>query len=151
MSIEEAIRQSRFRSIYHKMVINLTYTGNWMVHQQHVLLREHDMTPQQYNVLRILRGHHPKPMKVNAITERMLDQTSNASRLVDKLMAKKLLIREVSVTDRRAVDVKITTQGLDLLITMDPIVDEWEKKLHTLSLEEAVQLNELLDKLRSPA
>ncbi len=150
MSIEKAIKQTKFKSVYHKLVINLIYSGNWIVHQQYEMLREHDLTPQQYNVLRILRGHHPKPMKVNAISERMLDQTSNTSRLVDKLLAKKLLIREVCVTDRRAVDVKITKEGLDLLNKIDPLIDEWEKNLHSINSEEAGQLNDLLDKLRLP-
>ncbi len=150
MSIEKAIKQSNFKSIYHKLVVNLIYSGNWVVHQQYELLREHDLTPQQYNVLRILRGHYPEPMKVNAISERMLDQTSNTSRLVDKLLTKKLLIREVCPSDRRAVDVKVTKKGLDLLTKMDPLTEEWEKSLHTISPEEAVQLNNLLDKLRLP-
>lgn len=150
MSIEKAIRQSKFKSIYHKLVLNLTYSGNWIVHQQHELLREYDLTPQQFNVLRILRGQHPNPMKVSAISERMLDQTSNTSRLVDRLLTKKLLLREVCPGDRRAVDVKITKDGLDLLISMDPLIDEWEKRLHTVTPEEAEQLNNLLDKLRLP-
>ncbi|GHB56960.1 MarR family winged helix-turn-helix transcriptional regulator [Persicitalea jodogahamensis] len=150
MSIEKAIKQTKFKTIYHKLVINLIYSGNWIVHQQYELLREYDLTPQQYNVLRILRGYHPKPMKVNAISERMLDQTSNTSRLVDKLLAKKLLIREVCSTDRRAVDVKITKDGLDLLSKIDPVIDEWEKNLHSISPEEAGELNNLLDKLRLP-
>ncbi len=151
MSIEKAIKQDKFKSIYHKLVLNLTYTGNWMVHQQYETFREYDLTPQQYNVLRILRGHHPQPMKVNSISERMLDQTSNTSRLVDKLFAKKLLVREVCPTDRRAVDVKITQAGLDLLTSIDPLMNELEKKLHTISQEEAAKLNDLLDKLRLPA
>lgn len=151
MSIEKAIKQSKFKSIYHKLVINLTYSGNWIVHQQHEIFREHDLTLQQYNVLRILRGQHPNPMKVSSISERMLDQTSNTSRLVDKLLIKKLLIREISSADRRAVDVKITRNGLDLLTLIDPTIDEWEKKLHTISPEEAETLNNLLDKLRLPA
>ncbi len=151
MTIEKAIKQSKFKSIYHKLAVNLTYSGNWLLHQQYELFREHDLTPQQYNVLRILRGNHPNPMKISAISERMLDQTSNTSRLVDKLLAKKLLLREVCLTDRRAVDVKITKQGLDQLAAMDPLMDKWEKRLHTVTPEEADQLNKLLDKLRLPA
>ena len=150
MSIEKAIQQSRFKSVYHKLILNLTYTGNWLVHRQHELFREYDLTPQQFNVLRILRGHHPEPMRVNAISERMLDQTSNTSRLVDKLLDKKLLIRRINPTDRRAVDVLINKNGLDLLASIDPVIDEWEKQLHTISPEEAKLLNDLLDKLRLP-
>jgi DNA-binding MarR family transcriptional regulator len=148
MSIENDIKQNKFRNPYQRLGINLIYTGNWMMHQQLEMMRGHDLTPQQYNVLRILRGHHPEPMKVNAIAERMLDKTSNASRLVDKLLLKELLVRRVCPTDRRAVDVLITDKGLDLLKEMDPLLAEWEKNMHTISAEEAVQLSNLLDKLR---
>ena len=149
MSIEEAIKQDSFKSVYHKLVVNLTYSGNWIVHRQLEFLRTYDLTPQQYNVLRILRGHHPEPIKVGDIAERMLDQTSNASRLVDKLLAKKLLVRKASQTDRRAVDVLITDKGLDLLARIDPLLDEWEEELHTIDPQEAETLNNLLDKLRA--
>jgi len=148
MSIENDIKQNKFKNPYQRLGINLIYTGNWMMHQQLEMMRGYDLTPQQYNVLRILRGHHPEPMKVNAIAERMLDKTSNASRLVDKLLLKELLVRRVCPTDRRAVDVLITDKGLSLLKEMDPLLAEWEKNLHVITAEEAVQLSSLLDKLR---
>ncbi len=148
MSIENDIKQNKFRNAYQRLGINLIYTGNWMMHQQLEMMRGYDLTPQQYNVLRILRGHHPEPMKVNAIAERMLDKTSNTSRLVDKLLLKELLVRQVCPTDRRAVDVMITEKGLGLLKKMDPLLDGWESNLHTITTDEAVQLSGLLDKLR---
>ncbi|MPR32860.1 MarR family winged helix-turn-helix transcriptional regulator [Salmonirosea aquatica] len=148
MSIENDIKQNKFKNPYQRLGINLIYTGNWMMHQQLEMMRSYDLTPQQYNVLRILRGHHPEPMKVNAIAERMLDKTSNTSRLVDKLLLKEFLVRRVCPSDRRAVDVLITEKGLDLLKEMDPLIAEWEKNLHSITAEEAVHLSELLDKLR---
>lgn len=149
MSIENDIKQNKFKNPYQRLGINLIYTGNWMTHQQLEMMRGHDLTPQQYNVLRILRGHHPEPMMVNSIAERMLDKTSNASRLVDKLLLKKLLVRRVCPSDRRAVDVLITDKGLDLLKEMEPLLAEWESNLHTLTPDEAAQLSQLLDKLRN--
>lgn len=149
MSIEKDIRQNKFKNPYQRLGINLIYTGNWMMHQQLEMMRGYDLTPQQYNVLRILRGHHPEPMMVNSIAERMLDKTSNASRLVDKLLLKGLVVRRVCPSDRRAVDVFITDKGLDLLTEMEPLLAKWESSLHTLTSEEAVQLSRLLDKLRN--
>ncbi len=148
MSIETDIKQKKFKSPYQRLAVNLIYTTNWMLYQQLEFLREFDLTPQQFNVLRILRGQGSTPMKVNEITERMLDKTSNTSRLVDKLLSKELLIRKVCPSDRRAVDVVITQKGLELLKNMDPIMDKWEENMHSLSPEEAELLSKLLDKLR---
>lgn len=148
MSIEQDIKQKKFKNPYQKLTINLIYTGNWVMYQQMELLREFELTPQQYNVLRILRGHRSAPMKVSEITERMMDKTSNTSRLVDKLLAKELLVRKVCSSDRRAVDVVITDKGLAVLHEIDPLVDGWEKVLYSLSPEEAETVSRLLDKLR---
>lgn len=148
MSIETDIKQKKFKSPYQRLVINLIYTSNWLMYLQLELMRDFDLTPQQYNVLRILRGQNGNPMKVNEISERMLDKTSNTSRLVDKLLTKNLLIRKVCPSDRRAVDVLITTQGLELLKEMDPLIEDWEKNMHSLTPAEAETLSALLDKLR---
>ncbi len=112
-------------------------------------LKPHGVTLQQYNVLRILRGQYPNPVKVSDITERMLDKMSNASRLVDKLLLKQLAERTECPSDRRAVDVVITQKGLDLLKMLDECQAGWEDGLkERLSEEEAVVISELLDKLR---
>lgn len=148
MSIENDIKQKKFKNPYQRLGINLIYTANWMLYQQLEIMRGHDLTPQQYNVLRILRGHYPNPIRVNSIAERMLDKTSNASRLVDKLLSKELLVRTSCPSDRRAVDVVITQKGLDLLKDLDPIVEAWEKNMHTITPEEAEQMSHLLDKMR---
>ncbi len=148
MSIENDIKQKKFRSAYQRLTINLVYTANWMIYQQLELLRGYDLTTQQYNVLRILRGHHPTPMKVNAIADRMLDKTSNASRLVDKLLAKELLVRKSCEADRRAVDVLITEKGLELLKEIDPLILDLENEMDVITPEEAETVSKVLDKLR---
>ncbi|TDB65291.1 MarR family winged helix-turn-helix transcriptional regulator [Arundinibacter roseus] len=151
MSIENDIKQKKFRSAYQRLALNLIYTSNWMMYQQLDLLRQYDLTPQQYNVLRILRGHFPEPIKVNAISERMLDKTSNTSRLVDKLLAKELLERNSCSADRRAVDILITDKGQELLKILDPIIDDWEKTMHAITPEQADEMSLLLDRIRESA
>lgn len=148
MRIEDAIKQPRFRSPFQRLSINLVYTGNWLNTLQTGWLKPYGLTPQQFNVLRILRGQQGKPATVNLIRERMLDKMSNVSRLVEKLRAKGLLERQECPDDRRAVDVMITQQGLDLLETLDAHEAEWSARLRNLSAEEAETLSRLLDKLR---
>lgn len=151
MSIETDIKQSKFRNVYHRMVLNLFYTNNWLSSNQACHLKPYDLTLQQYNVLRILRGQYPKPVRVNDIIERMLDKMSNASRLVDKLLLKGWVKRTECPNDRRAVDVVITEEGLALLLELDKIQEDWEIHLKKLTEEEANQLSDLLDKLRGSA
>ncbi|GAB2557454.1 MarR family winged helix-turn-helix transcriptional regulator [Spirosoma aerophilum] len=150
MSIETDIKQSTpFRSPYQRAIVNLLYTSNWIAGSQTQLLKPFKLTLQQYNVLRILRGQYPNPIKVSDITERMLDKMSNASRLVDKLVAKKLVLRTECPSDRRAVDVVITDKGLDLLKQLDTRQSEWNTLLEAkLTADEAVSLSLLLDRLR---
>jgi len=148
MKIEDEIKQPVFKDIYQKMIINLFYTAGWLQLQQAGAFREYGVTLPQYNILRILRGQHPKPATVNLLIERMLDKTSNASRIVDKLEAKQLVTRTVCPSNRRAVDIRITESGLELLCRMDLVLEEQNRALHTLTAEEAFQLNTLLDKLR---
>jgi DNA-binding MarR family transcriptional regulator len=149
MPIENDIKQTTsFRSSYQRMIVNLMYTNGWVCDEQMYLLKPFGLTIQQYNVLRILRGKYPNPVKVADITERMLDKMSNASRLVDKLLTKELAQRTECPNDRRAVDVVITERGLDLLKTLDQHQSQWEKRFHNLTEQEADELNHLLDKLR---
>lgn len=150
MSIETDIKQSNFKSLHMKAVVNIIYTNSWLQTAQMEIFKPYDLTIQQYNVLRILRGQYPNPITVIAIIERMLDKMSNASRLVDKLLLKGLAIRTECPNDRRAVDVKITPKGLNLLEELDVLQDNWENNLKGLSEEEALQLSNLLDKIRTP-
>lgn len=151
MSIETDIKQSvPFKSPYQRVIVNLMYTSNWIAGSQTQLLKPFKLTLQQYNVLRILRGQYPNPIKVSDITERMLDKMSNASRLVDKLVAKKLVLRTECPSDRRAVDVIITEKGLALLKQLDTHQDRLNGSLEDkLTAEEAESLSLLLDRLRA--
>ena len=149
MKIEEEIKQGKFQSEYHKLAINLTFTANWLTRKVTQGLKPYKLTPQQFNVLRILRGQHPNPASINLITERMIDKMSNASRLVDKLLAKALVERTTCPLDRRQVDVKMTKKGLELLEKIDNESKNWDDNLKTLSKKEAQELNALLDILRS--
>jgi DNA-binding MarR family transcriptional regulator len=149
MSIEKDIKQQKpFKSPYQKLVVNILYTNNWMNSDHMNILKPFDLTAQQYNVLRILRGQYPNPITVNAIIERMLDKMSNASRLVDKLLLKDYVTRCDNKDDRRACDVRITQKGLDVLKEIDVLQESWETSFSSLTPEEAETLSGLLDKLR---
>jgi DNA-binding MarR family transcriptional regulator len=148
LKLEEEIHQEKFKSEEQKLMINLIYTTNWLNSKYDSFFKDSDISIQQYNVLRILRGQHPNPCSIKVIKERMLDRMSDASRIVDKLKAKKLLNRKECPNDRRSVDVVITDKGLEFLASLDHI-DETSKELfNTLTAEELTRLNTLLDKLR---
>lgn len=146
--IEEAIKQSEFKDNYNKVVVNLLYTHSYLVNFQTAVLKPMDLSPEQYNVLRILRGQQGKPVTIAAIQERMLNTMSNASRLVDKLKIKDLVKRDECPENRRKVDVLITDKGLQLLESLEPQIATANKKAVQLEENEVVHLNYLLDKLR---
>ncbi|MCU0431247.1 MAG: MarR family transcriptional regulator [Cytophagaceae bacterium] len=148
MRLEDEIKQKNFRSDYQKGVVNIIFTFNWLDQKQRDLLKPFDITSQQYNILRILRGQFPNPATINLLKERMLDKMCDASRLVDRLLKKKLVERKTCENDRRAVDIIITQEGLDLLQNLEGVIKEHEKFMHRLSEIEIKTLNELLDKLR---
>lgn len=149
MSIEKDIKQQKpFKSPYQKLVVNILFTNNWMNSDHMNILKPFDLTAQQYNVLRILRGQYPNPITVNGIIDRMLDKMSNASRLVDKLLVKEFATRCDNKDDRRACDVRITQKGLDVLQEIDVLQENWETSFSNLTPEEAETLSGLLDKLR---
>lgn len=148
MKLEDEIKQKSFTSIYHRLTVNIMFTSSWLQSRHLRELKLFKLTPQQYNVLRILRGQHPVPASVGLIQERMLDKNSNASRLLDKLLLKKLIERKSSETDRRQMDVRITAEGLELLKKLDILQEQWNGELKTLTLEEAETVNALLDKMR---
>ncbi len=148
-NLEKDILQTKFKSERNKSIVNLIYTHNYFHQKQLSFFKPHDLTVPQYNILRILRGQYPGTSTVNLLIERMLDKSSNASRIVDKLVAKKLVERRQCPSDRRAVDVIISQQGLDLLEQIDGELIFWEKKVNNLTEEECAELNRLLDKMRS--
>ena len=148
MGIWDEIK-SKFNSEHQKATVNILYTSNRLYEVHSNSLKKFGLTPEQYNILRILRGQHPKPATVNLLIERMLNKMSNASRLVDKLVLKKMVIRKTCKEDRRAVDVLITQKGLDLLLMLEKAEVVWLKEISVLSNAEAKELNRLLDKIRS--
>ena len=147
-SIEREVKQEKFQSEFQKAAVNILFTGSWLYNLNATFLKAFDITPEQFNVLRILRGSHPKPMMLADITCRMIDKNSNATRLVEKLRLKGLVKREICKNNRRQVDISITDRGLNLLVKIDRASDTWQSTLKKLTKAEAQQLNFLLDKLR---
>jgi DNA-binding MarR family transcriptional regulator len=148
-SIESEVKQEKFQSEFQKAAVNILFTGSWLYNLNATFLKTFDVTPEQFNVLRILRGSHPKPMMLADITCRMIDKNSNATRLVEKLRVKGLVKREICKNNRRQVDISITDKGLTVLTKIDRSSDAWQSTLKNLTKAEAQQLNFLLDKLRS--
>ncbi|CAM3680331.1 MarR family winged helix-turn-helix transcriptional regulator [Mucilaginibacter galii] len=148
MKIEDEILSSKFEDNYHKALINISYTHSWLSNLLRGNFEKYNLTSQQFNVLRILRGQSPKPATINMIKERMLDKMSDASRIVDRLVQKELVSRCTNNNDRRAVDIRITTKGLELLSKMDVEIKTSDLLRHNLTEEEASTLSDLLDKFR---
>ena len=150
MRLEEEIKQPLFRSESQKAYLNVVFTANWLTGRQAAEFRPYGLTLPQFNILRILRGQYPRPATVALLIERMLDKTSNASRIVDKLEEKQLVTRTVCPSNRRAVDIRITEAGLRLLRQMDDegAADASRNSLGRLTDAELRQLNQLLDKIR---
>jgi len=148
MKLEKAIKQEKFSSPYQKLMVNLAYTNSYVTSIIADTLKPHDLSMQQFNVLRILRGQHPNPVSINKITERMIDRMSNASRLVEKLRKKELVDRKKCEHDRRQVDVIITEAGLAVLKTLDGTMPDVEDHFKHLDPKEVGLFNDLLDKLR---
>ena len=149
MKLEEEIGQKIFKNEIQKMMINIMYTSNWLQNILSDNLKDFDITPQQFNVLRILRGQHPNPARMHLLQERMLDKMSNASRLVERLRKKGLVLRKICRNDRRAVDVKITDSGLALLKELDIMEKEWHRRFKNLDKNDINKLNIILDNLRN--
>jgi DNA-binding MarR family transcriptional regulator len=148
MKLEEEIKQQKFRNEYHKLAVNVIYTYGWLMSSQSKLFTKYQITSNQYNILRILRGQYPNPATINLLKERMLDKMSDASRLVERLRIKGFVKRDLSTDDRRRVDVIITEKGLKLLLEMDKLNEKYDSLFENLSYSEAKKINELLDKLR---
>lgn len=149
VSLEDDIRQTKFDSNHAKAAINILYTSSWIHNGNSARLKKHGITPEQYNVLRILRGSHPKKLMLAEITSRMIDKNSNCTRLVEKLRQKDLVKRELCENNRRQVDISITEKGLTMMKAIDAEESEWIDTLKNITKAEAVELNRLLDKLRA--
>jgi|SRR5215212_9768563 len=149
MGIEKDIQQVHFVSEKQKAVVNLLYTYGWMIEKVKNYLAKDDITHQQFNILRILRGSHPKPLSTLQIRERMLDKMSDTSRIVDRLVIKGVVKKSTCSKDKRLVDVVITDKGQKLLKKIDAEVDQVAILMANLTDKEATQLSDLLDKLRN--
>ncbi|HQU56427.1 MAG: MarR family transcriptional regulator [Chitinophagaceae bacterium] len=149
MGIEEDIQQRTFRNAHQKAAINLLYTNSWMRERTKIIFDTEDITPQQFNILRILRGSFPKPLSTLQIRERMIEKMSDTSRIVDRLITKGLVKKLVCKNDRRLVDIIITDKGKKLLERLDTRQDEIDSVLRNLSEKEATLLSDLLEKIRS--
>lgn len=149
MGIDKDINQSKFRNEYQKAAVNLIYTYGWLNEKTKELFAPEDITPQQFNILRILRGSSPHPLSTLQIRERMLDKMSDTSRIVDRLIAKGLVKKGTCKKDRRLVDITISDKGKKLLERLDAREDELDGLIGNLSRKEAVLLSDLLDKIRN--
>ncbi len=148
MGIAEDIKQKRsFRSEFQKATVNIMYSSSWIQERVKLIVSQEDITPQQYNILRILRGSN-SPLSTLQIRERMLDKMSDSSRLVDRLLKKAMVHKKISTYDKRLVDVTISAKGLQALAKLDDRNEEFDIISRNLTVKEAETLNQLLDKMR---
>ena len=150
MKIEDVIKSSVPMDVSKKIILNVMFTQNVLTESFNEILKPYDISGEQYNVLRILRGQKGNPANMCVIQERMLAKTSNTTRLVDKLLLKELVTREVCPENRRKIEVLITQKGLDVLKELDPKVTEHEESFSKkLNEDEIITLNQLLEKYRN--
>jgi DNA-binding MarR family transcriptional regulator len=148
MKIQDIIKSPNM-PLEKQVVMNLMHTTRLVGEMVQDTMKAHDLSPEQFNVLRILRGQKGKPANMCVIQERMIAKTSNTTRLVDKLLLKGLVSREVCPGNRRKMEIGITEKGLGLLRELDPVVDEAETRFaQNLTQDELLLLNELLEKYR---
>jgi DNA-binding MarR family transcriptional regulator len=147
MPIEKEIPKSYFRNSSHKTLVNIFYTSNWILEKLKQFLESEDITHQQYNILRIL-SHSEKPLSTLQIREQMLDKMSDTSRIVERLLKKSLVNKQVSRIDKRLVDVTISEKGAQLLRRLDKKTHEMDSVVSSLNSEELETVNQLLDKIR---
>lgn len=147
--LEDEVFQRDFRNEYHKGVVNLVYTSGFINTALQQLFSRYDLTMQQFNILRILRGIYPDSCSNSYIKERMLDKNSDVTRIISRLISRGLVARQSSKADRRRVEICIEQAGLDLLALMDKNSCEEEQILQNLTEAEVQELNRLLDRIRS--
>jgi len=147
MNIDKAIKQKAFKNEHQKAMVNMIFTASWLQEKQKAIFEPHDLTPQQFNILRILRGSK-NPLSTMDIRDRMLDKMSDTSRLVVRLEKKKLVEKFLNDKDHRLVDVTISERGRELLSRLDQQDDELIGIISNISAKEAEVLNKLLDKIR---
>ena len=149
MKLEESIKQKEFNNEFEKAEINILYTANWMNLSLHQLIKSYNISLQQFNILRILRGQKGKPAALKLLTERMLDKMSNTSRLVDKMLTKELLERSICPNNRRQVEITLTSKGLKVCNEISDLIEKHRMESLKITIEEAREINRILDKMRS--
>lgn len=149
MKIEKAIKQPKFTDVYQKLVVNMLFTSNWLRDAQNSLMKQYDILPQHYNVLRILKGKFPSSSSPGDIKDVMIDKGNDVTRLLDKLVNKGLVKRSLCEENRRKMDVYITEEGLKLLDEIEkPLQDHLTEIKTRVTKEEAETMSSLLDKMR---
>jgi DNA-binding MarR family transcriptional regulator len=148
MKINELVKVKKFRDDWHKATINIIYTNSWIVKNLEQRANKKEITLQQFNVLRILRGQYPKAASNNLLKERMINSTPDISRLVDRIAAKGLVMRTKNIRDKRSVDLQITEKGLQLLDEIEEDMMLTDLVNSNITEQEALQLSNLLDKFR---
>jgi DNA-binding MarR family transcriptional regulator len=152
MKLEEELKMQQFTDNFQRAYLNIVFTANWMTANMQQKLKHFNITAPQFNVLRILRGQKGKPMSAYAIQERMIHRTSNVTRILEKLVEKKLVTRENSTVNRRMIDVRLTEEGLQLINSTDCVAVEMYSQMETvLTQEEAGLIGDWMDKIREIA
>ena len=149
MKLELAIKSNKFKNNNHKAALNILHTSWWLKSTTAKELKEYGLTHEQYNVLRILKGKHPEQKCVKDIASRMIEKNSNVPRIIDRLVIKKLVKRATSDIDKRETVMNITQAGISILDSCTLIMDKTMDSLIALTEEEAIILNELLEKIRT--
>lgn len=147
MRIEEEISQNYFRNQSHKTIVNILFTSNWILERLKIFLESEEITHQQYNILRILDTSQ-KPLSTLQIREQMMDKMSDSSRIVERLLKKELVHKQICGHDKRLVDVTISDRGIKLLRRLDKKTDKLDSIVSTLDVENTDKINFLLDKIR---
>ena len=148
MGLAEDIKQSRFKNNRQKAALNILFTSNWLTEKTREFLGDYDLTNQQFNVLRILRGSNPDPLSTQQIRDRMLDKMSDTSRIVDRLVKKGFADKKVCQGDKRLVDVHISKKGLSILSEIDSREEQLFQSMKNLSEKEAELLSSFCDRIR---
>ena len=148
MKIEDVLKTNKFNDEVHKATLNILYTSYWMRDNVSSTMKEIGITSEQFNILRILKGKHPEAMCVKDIASRMIEKSSNVPRILDRLVAKELVMRTTSKEDKRETIISLTDIGMQTLQRANEELAAINKKTIGINNEEAAVLNQLLEKLR---
>ncbi len=148
MKLEQAIKSKAITNSKERAILNIFFTNNWLQANMQAYFKKYDLTIQQYNALRIIRGQLPQPATVAIIKERMMDKMSDASRITDRLEKLGFVTRVVCKDDKRRVHIHLTQKGVELMNKMDQTIVETQDLMKKLNEEELASLNIILDKIR---